>query len=406
MKKNLLILFAFMQSILVYEQQKPITGSVTDMEGNPLIGVMVVEKGTTNGTVTDLDGKYRLRPIKKETIFLFSYVGYEVKEMPVAEGGAYITQLVEGATLDEVTVVGSRALNRSHTTSPSPVDVIDIAELTTKNGQLDINSLMNFVAPSFNSNRQTGSDGADHIDPASLRGLGPDQTLVLINGKRLHQSSLVNIYGSRGRGNNGTDLNAIPAAAIKRIEILRDGASAQYGSDAIAGVINIVLKDEVEEFTGNLNVGAYTAKYRRDDKKFDGLNYNFNANYGFKVGQKGYVNLTGDYNWRDHTNRSKTHPDSVLARREFGDAKLSNMSLYLNSKFPVNKRSQVYLFGGVNKRLGEAFAWTRAADDERNDTLIYPNGFDPLITSDILDLTGTLGFKHTLGKWTMDLSNT
>lgn len=110
-------------------------------------------------------------------------------------------------------------------------------------GQLDVNQLLHYLAPSFNANKQSGSDGADHTDPATLRGLGPDQTLVLINGKRQHQSSLINIYGTRGRGNTGSDLNAIPISSIDHIEILRDGASAQYGSDAIAGVINIVLKN-------------------------------------------------------------------------------------------------------------------------------------------------------------------
>lgn len=121
--------------------------------------------------------------------------------------------LADATVLNQVTVVGSRNLNRSSTDTPAPVDVIDIREVTTKQGQLDVNQLLQFAAPSFNSNRQTGSDGADHVDPASLRGLGPDQTLVLINGKRRHQSALVNLFGSRGRGNTGTDLNAIPAAA-------------------------------------------------------------------------------------------------------------------------------------------------------------------------------------------------
>lgn len=401
-----------LQSLFLMAQQTPITGTVTDEAGDPLIGATIIEKGTTNGTVTDLNGAFRIRPVGKTPVLTISYIGYDVKEMQMAPGGSYTIQLAEGASLDAVTIVGSRTLNRSYTTSASPVDVIDISELTTKNGQLDINTLLNYVAPSFNANRQTGSDGADHIDPASLRGLGPDQTLVLINGKRLHQTSLVNIYGSRGRGNNGTDLNAIPAASIKRIEILRDGASAQYGSDAIAGVINIVLKDETNLFEANVNAGAYTAKYRRDDDKFDGLNYNLNANYGFKVGNKGFINLTGDYNWRDHTNRSKTHPDSIISRREFGDAKLSNASLYLNSKFPINNTTQIYVFGGINHRSGEAFAWTRFkynSDgdlEDRNDTLIYPNGFDPIITSKILDYTGTLGLKKSFGKWQADLSNT
>ncbi|HEX8154007.1 MAG TPA: TonB-dependent receptor plug domain-containing protein, partial [Thermoanaerobaculia bacterium] len=132
--------------------------------------------------------------------------------------------------------VGSRSVERSRTDTPVPVDVVPVAEVAGEAGQLDVGQLLQFAAPSFNSNRQSGSDGSDHIDAATLRGLGPDQVLVLVNGKRRHTSSLVYLFGTRGRGNVGTDLNTIPVSAIDRIEILRDGASAQYGSDAIAGV--------------------------------------------------------------------------------------------------------------------------------------------------------------------------
>ena len=154
-------------------------------------------------------------------------------------------------------MVGSNTGNkRTVLDTAVPVDVIDAESISGRYGQFDLNRLLQFAAPSFNANRQSGADGADHIDPATLRGLGPDQTLVLVNGKRRHQSSLINIFGSRGRGNTGTDLNAIPVAAIERIEILRDGASAQYGSDAIAGVINIVLKSSVDTLEATARGGV------------------------------------------------------------------------------------------------------------------------------------------------------
>ncbi|WBO86636.1 TonB-dependent receptor [Hymenobacter yonginensis] len=302
--------------------------------------------------------------------------------------------------------MGSRSQNRSVTDSPSPVDIIDLREVTTKTGQLDVNQLLQFVAPSFNSNRQTGSDGADHVDPASLRGLGPDQTLVLVNGKRQHQSALVNLFGSRGRGNTGTDLNVIPAASIERIEILRDGAAAQYGSDAIAGVINIVLKSSVNELTASANYGAYEAKYRRDDQQFDGGNFNANVNYGVGLGEQGsFVNATVDFNQRQHTQRANVPAPDGLARREYGDPKVSNLSAYLNSKFALSDRSHIYVFGGANKRKGDAYAWTRFADDDRNVPSIYPNGFDPIITSDIVDVSAVAGVRTKLGEWELDLSN-
>lgn len=166
--------------------------------------------------------------------------------------------------LQEIKIVGSRNSKRTVVNSAVPIDIIDVKSVTTHSGKIEINELLQYVAPSFNANKQSGSDGSDHVDPATLRGLGPDQTLVLINGKRRHQSSLINLFGTRGRGNTGTDLNAIPASAIKRIEILRDGASAQYGSDAIAGVINIVLNDNVEVLNGAVTYGVYDANAEGD----------------------------------------------------------------------------------------------------------------------------------------------
>jgi iron complex outermembrane receptor protein len=257
-----------------------------------------------------------------------------------------------------------------------PVDIIPIAKVTNQLGLVEINSILHYIAPSFNSNRQSGADGADHIDPATLRGLGPDQTLVLINGKRRHQISLVNLYGSRGRGNTGTDLNSIPAAAIERIEILRDGASAQYGSDAIAGVINIILKSSVKELTATGTVGTrmtgYGGTLDYDGQKVlenhtDGLEYNANVNYGFKLKDNGFLNLTGDY-----LNKAKTYrpnyepifPDNY--RQKFGDGSYSNYRVFFNNKISLGGATEFYSFGGYNRRDGEAYAYTRDAGSERN----------------------------------------
>lgn len=389
-----------------YAQAQTLSGQVLDAAGRPVIGATVVEKGTNNGTATDNAGRFTLSSRAASPRLVISSIGYATQE--VSGSGSVSVRLADASTsLGAVQVVGSRSQNRSVTDSPSPVDIIDLREVTTKTGQLDVNQLLQFVAPSFNSNRQTGSDGADHVDPASLRGLGPDQTLVLVNGKRQHQSALVNLFGSRGRGNTGTDLNVIPAASIERIEILRDGAAAQYGSDAIAGVINIVLKSSVSELTTSVNYGAYDAKYRRDNEKFDGGNFNANVNYGVGLGEQGsFVNATVDFNQRQHTQRANvpTGPDG-LARREYGDPKVSNLSGYLNSKFALSDRSHVYVFGGANKRQGDAYAWTRFADDDRNVPAIYPNGFDPIITSDIVDVSAVAGVRTKLGQWDLDISN-
>ncbi|WP_216688389.1 TonB-dependent receptor [Hymenobacter siberiensis] len=334
-----------------------LTGQVKDAAGQPVIGASIVEKGTNNGTSTDANGRFTLRARTAVPRLIISSLGYTNQEV-AGTSGLSVTLAENSTSLDAVQVVGSRSQNRSVTDSPSPVDIIDVREVTAKTGQLDVNQLLQFVAPSFNSNRQTGADGADHVDPASLRGLGPDQTLVLVNGKRWHQSALVNLFGSRGRGNTGTDLNTIPAASIERIEILRDGASAQYGSDAIAGVINIVLKTSVNELTANANYGAYTAKYRFDDKTFDGGNFNANLNYGVSVGKGGFVNATVDYNQRQHTQRANVPAPDGIQRRQYGDPKANNTSVYLNSKLPINENVYAYAFGGVNFRKGEAYAYS------------------------------------------------
>ncbi|WBA43670.1 TonB-dependent receptor [Hymenobacter canadensis] len=406
MKQQLLVAALSVASLTAYGQSQTLSGQVLDAAGRPVIGATVVEKGTNNGTATDNAGRFTLSSRAASPRLVISSIGYTTQE--VAGSGSVSVKLADASTsLGAVQVVGSRSQNRSVTDSPSPVDIIDLREVTTKTGQLDVNQLLQFVAPSFNSNRQTGSDGADHVDPASLRGLGPDQTLVLVNGKRQHQSALVNLFGSRGRGNTGTDLNVIPAASIERIEILRDGAAAQYGSDAIAGVINIVLKSSVNELTTSVNYGAYDAKYRRDDQKFDGGNFNANVNYGVGLGEQGsFVNATVDFNQRQHTQRANVPVGpGGLARREYGDPKVSNLSAYVNSKFAVSDQTHVYVFGGANKRQGDAYAWTRFADDDRNVPSIYPNGFDPIITSDIVDVSAVAGVRTKLGEWDLDLSN-
>jgi len=406
MTKSYLSLFLVLLSLSAFAQKFKVSGKITDVNGEPLIGASVIEKGTNNGTTADGSGVYTLSVGYSGATLIVTYVGYNKIEKEINGQETQNFTLEDATLLSQVTVVGSRNMNRSSTDTPAPVDVINIQEVTTKQGQLDVNQLLQFAAPSFNSNRQTGSDGADHVDPASLRGLGPDQTLVLINGKRRHQSALVNLFGSRGRGNTGTDLNAIPAAAIERIEILRDGAAAQYGSDAIAGVINIVLKETVNQLTANVNAGMYKARYRFDDKNFDGQNYNVNLNYGLKIAKTGFVNVTADYNFRDHTNRANTSPLDEISRRQYGDPQMKNAAIYYNAKIPVGKNFQVYSFGGHNTRTGDAYAWTRFADDVKNVPSIYPNGFDPIIASKITDNAATVGVRGVWKQWDIDLSNT
>ena len=291
--------------------------------------------------------------------------------------------------------VGSRSVERTRADTPVPVDILPVSEVANDVGQVDLGQLLQYVAPSFNSNRQSGSDGSDHIDAATLRGLGPDQVLVLINGKRRHSSSLVYIFGTRGRGNVGTDLNTIPVSAIERIEILRDGAAAQYGSDAIAGVINIILKKN-SSLDVLLSAGQYTAG--------DGEHGQIAMNYGMALGQNGTLNLTGEVLTREQTNRAT--PDEP---RTIGDAATDNYTFFYNLDTPVGPGA-FYGHGGYNARDGLAGAWYRGgvgSDDipSRNSERMYPDGFVPDIGTDITDASLGFGYRWVAGGWSIDASS-
>ncbi|MCF6212805.1 MAG: TonB-dependent receptor [Flavobacteriaceae bacterium] len=299
------ILFALLLTLPVLAQSGSVSGTVTDSDGQPMPGVSVIVKGTSTGTTTDFDGKYSVSAASDATL-VFSYVGFESANVKVNGRSTVDVALQSGVALDEVVVIGSRNKNRTVTDSPVPVDVIDVKQLMADSPQTSLNQILNYVAPSFTSNTQTISDGTDHIDPASLRGLGPDQVLVLINGKRRHSSSLVNVNGTFGRGSVGTDLNAIPTAAIERIEVLRDGAASQYGSDAIAGVINIVMKKITNTVLVTSNTGAYASKFSGGWHQggTDGETSGVSINYGLPLGENGgFVNFTGMYDSRNRTNR-------------------------------------------------------------------------------------------------------
>jgi iron complex outermembrane recepter protein len=413
MKKALLFL-SLVLYVNVVLSQNVVKGKVTDAQSQVLHGVSVVEKGTNNGVFTDTDGNYSISYKDESSVIAFSFVGLVGQEITVGKQKEVNITLISNNVLGMVEVVGSRRPNRTAIESVVPVDIIEVSRLLNTLGQPDVNQMLQYVAPSFNSNKQSGADGADHIDPATLRGLGPDQTLVLINGKRRHQSSLINIFGSRGRGNTGTDLNAIPISAIDHIEILRDGAAAQYGSDAIAGVINIVLKSNTDEFTGNYTAGVRNStppsKYDvlKEDKKYDGMLSQLNGNYGTKIGDQGFINVTLDYAKLDHTFRraDPSKYENGVYRNKFGDAASENFATYFNSSFKAGENTEIYMFGGYNYRFTDAFAFSRAADEERNVLEIYPNGFDPKIQSVIIDKSLSAGMKTLIRGWKVDVNNT
>jgi iron complex outermembrane receptor protein len=422
-------------------QQLTIKGTVKESgSAEPLAGVNIRIKNTTQGTTTAASGQYQLRA-KAGDVLVFSYIGYQTQEVSVGSETTINVNLAPADRLmQDIQIVGSRNANRTELNTTVPVDVIDMASLQQIIPQYDVNQILTYLAPSFNANRQSASDGTEHIEPASLRGLGPDQTLVLINGKRRHTTSLLNNQGTFGNGTVGTDLNAIPAAAIERIEILRDGASAQYGSDAIAGVINIVLKKNTNLLNVNASSGVTSAG--------DGLVTQFNANYGIGIGKKGgYLNITGEYYHRGQTNRTNNHDliifdqsalgnffayaftsdpaasrrfdDDELARRgltrndfnfRVGDAQVNNASLFLNFSLPLgnSQKTELYAFSGLNYRKGKGNGFRRLPSETSNVVAeLFPLGFQPSTLSDIFDGSLAVGLKHRFDNgWLFDLSNT
>lgn len=335
--------------------------------------------------------------------------------------------------LEAFVSTGTRFSNRTVTESPVPIDVITRNDITT-GGYTETAQVLQTLVPSFNFPRPSLTDGTDHIRPATLRSLAPDQTLVLINGKRRHTSSLVNLNGSIGRGAVSTDFNAIPTATIGSIEVLRDGASAQYGSDAIAGVINVILRKDV----GSGFDVSYGATQRGD-----GRDLNASAYYGTKLGNKGslFVSVFGrnksptnriqpdtrqQYFGRSATNALTTISGSygsgtglsasngTLDSREatvnrlnhrFGDPRDKSQGTFFNAELPLDNGLTAYVFGGASLKHAEGAGFFRRPGDDRTIRAIWPDGFLPVIQSKVTDLSLGGGVRGKAGDWNWDLSS-
>ena len=417
------LLFAlFLFPTLVLAQTR-ITGSISTSSGEPAAFANVIEKGTSNGTTTDIDGNFSLDVAQLPATLVVSSVGYVTMEVN-ATSATVSAVLVEGDALDEVVIVGNRSKPRTVLTSPVPIDNIGAVELR-KSGQPTVDKMLTYKVPSFNSTNQTVSDATAHFDPADLRGLGPSRTLVLVNGKRKNQSSLVYINDTPGKGEVGVDLKSIPVAAIERVEVLRDGASAQYGSDAIAGVINMVLRKDVEYTTANFTTGVTT--------EGDGFTLGADVNAGMKVGENGgYLNATIGYFQQEETNRAGEPGEDVLfgitaddpdwsdwLRRNpdlgmtVGQPEIKKGDVFLNFGLPfANGNGKFYTFGGFTYREGKSFALFRAPywvpdpffllHDEGTEY----NGFQPTFETKIRDNTNTVGVEFDLFGFDADLSGT
>ncbi|REC63199.1 ferric enterobactin receptor [Chryseobacterium pennae] len=337
----------------------------------------------------------------------------------------------KGKQIEDIIIVGNRNVKRTKLETPVPVDVINIDKIQKSSPQMTAQDLLNYVIPSFNSVRQSASDGTEHIDPVTLRGMGPDQVLVLLNGKRRHTTSLVNYQNTVGNGSVGTDLSTIPVIAIEKIEVLRDGAAAQYGSDAIAGVINIILKK---------NAGACASLTYGLSGRNDGDTYQAGVNYGTSLGKNdGFINLSLQLSHRGKTTRTQNHdldiygnnfayefadnPDVArqndddeirkrgLTRDDFnfqiGDAQIRQGQLFFNSEYPLNDNFKFYSFGGFSIKEGKGYGFRRLPNESFNIVKeIYPNGFQAVLNSQIYDISYAVGAKYNVNSWLIDLSNT
>ena len=337
----------------------------------------------------------------------------------------------KGKQIEDIIIVGNRNVKRTKLETPVPVDVINIDKVQRSSPQMTAQDILNYVIPSFNAVRQSASDGTEHIDPVTLRGMGPDQVLVLLNGKRRHTTSLVNYQNTVGNGSVGTDLSTIPVIAIEKIEVLRDGAAAQYGSDAIAGVINIILKK---------NAGASASLTYGLSGRNDGDTYQAGVNYGTSLGKdEGFINLSLQLSHRGKTTRTQNHDldifgnnfayefadnpdiarqndDEEINKRgltrdyfnfQIGDAQIRQGQLFFNAEYPLNDNFKFYSFGGFSIKEGKGYGFRRLPNEDFNIVKeIYPNGFQAVLNSQIYDVSYAVGAKYNVNNWLIDLSNT
>lgn len=457
------LMLLLLVSVQAMAQTREVSGTVTDQaDGSPISGVNIVVRGTATGTSTDANGRFVLQVPASANTLVVSFVGYVTQEVTIPPSNTVSIVLVPSASeLQEIVIaVGSRGPQRTITDTPLPVDNLAVRELQTT-GQITFDKALQYRVPSFNTVNTPVNDATSLFDPYEIRNLGPSRTLILINGKRKNLTALVYTQTSPGRGETGADLSAIPTDAIKRVEILRDGASAQYGSDAIAGVMNVILKDRYEGTTISVNSGS-TFKY-------GGVGYGVNYNSGANFGDKGFINYNISFNRqeaairkdpidpaRDFTDltdgsaNAQAGVNAFLARfpdglNKNGTPDNTSAKFLINTAIPVGVNSEVYANAAYVYRKTKSFANYRqpywridqgllhkripgAPDYTGDDYTGGPNGaavqaafaadkasglyegyigYQPSFDGDLSDYNGTIGFRSAdMGGWKQDMSLT
>lgn len=429
MRKNLFIL-TFILGITASWAQLKISGKIVDINNQGLPGASVVEKGTTNGTTSDFDGNFSLT-VNPESTIVINFVGFDSQEIKVAGKTNFTIVLKEGLELEEVVITGSRTPARSNTSSPLPVDIVGVKELQST-GQATFDKALQYKIPSFNTVQTPVNDATSLLDPYEIRNMGPSRTLILINGKRKNLSALLYTQDSPGRGETGADISAIPTDAIKSIQILRDGASAQYGSDAIAGVMNVILKDDYKNGSGTFRSGI--------TGEGDGIMLGVSVNNGTSIGNnnKGFINYTVDFSKTTLANR----PGIVSAEgeavefgadiadvREFlsrrpdagninGSPETTAAKFLINGGYDLTENSELYFNAAYVYKNVNSFANYRTPYWKSVITEPYladlfpadaPGGFDgyvPTFEGVLNDYNATLGIKAKKNGWNSDISVT
>jgi len=428
-----------------FNEVKSITGKITDASGEPLIGASVIIEGTSIGATTDLDGNFSIDAEEGQTLVI-SYIGYDTQRVVVDASNSINITLSEGVELESVTIIGSRGKPRTDVERPVPIDVVSATELR-QTAQVDIAQSLHYTAPSFSAVKFGINDLAPLVDPASLRGLSPDQTLLLVNGKRRHKVAFFSNNAGVGKGQLANDMNTIPSAAVKRVEILRDGAAALYGSDAIAGVMNMQLKDSKSGGNMNMyfgaaltspvydditNAGEEGEKIYGEDAISDGQTINASANFGTGWGDDGFLNTTLSFSHAEPTDRSGAYAhssgwytdaqvaasgvesDEELQRVNsinadnavLGTAENTNYGIFVNAGKPIGLNWDYYAMGGFTRKTIVGGVFTRTpARTSRAVLEIFPDGYNPEVPTNLTDFQLLSGIKGDLGDdWGLDVS--
>ncbi|MDR6541802.1 iron complex outermembrane receptor protein [Acinetobacter bereziniae] len=321
---------------------------------------------------------------------------------PQAHAEEQLNTSPEVKTLDTIVVTGTRSLKRSKTDSLQPIDVISAQELTERTGSNELGTALSKIIPSINFPRPTVVDGTELVRPVQLKGLSPDQVLVLVNGKRRHTGAFINLGGTIGRGSAPTDLNAIPVSAISRIEVLREGASARYGSDAIAGVVNIILKSDPKTGEAGIRYGIYD--------KGDGEQKQSYVSGGTRLGDYGYAIFSGEWQDNQATNRAGLDlrdPNATTYGQRtfrFGDPKSDEVKAAFNAGFDLSDTVELYGFSTYSHRNAETAGFYRLSNASNNVPALFPNGYLPLIRGQLDDFSAVAGLRGEAADWRYDVS--